>query len=35
VECGFEPLDALLAARDRFETWSQIVLDALADGRLV
>ena len=35
VECGFEPLDALLAARDRFETWSQIVLDGLADGRLV
>lgn len=34
VECGFEPLEALLSDRDRFETWSQIVLDALADGRL-
>ena len=32
VECGFEPLDALLAARDRFETWSQIALDAIASG---
>lgn len=32
VECGFESLDALLAARDRFETWSQIVLDAVAAG---
>jgi predicted NUDIX family phosphoesterase len=35
VECGFEPLAALRADRDRFETWSQIVLDALADGRIV
>lgn len=34
VECGFEPLAALLADRERFETWSQIVLDALVDGRL-
>lgn len=34
VECGFEPLEALLADRERFETWSQIVLDALASGRL-
>jgi len=33
-ECGFEPLSRLLADRPRFETWSQIVLDALADGRL-
>jgi hypothetical protein len=35
VECGFETLEALLAARDRFETWSQITLDALRDGTLV
>jgi predicted NUDIX family phosphoesterase len=34
VACGFEPLAALRADRDRFETWSQIVLDALADGRI-
>lgn len=34
VECGFATLDALLADRDRFETWSQIVLDALGNGRL-
>jgi predicted NUDIX family phosphoesterase len=34
VECGFETLAALRAARDRFETWSQITLDALADGRV-
>jgi predicted NUDIX family phosphoesterase len=34
VECGFESLDALLADRERFETWSQITLDALAEGRL-
>jgi len=34
VECGFEPLDALLADRDRFETWSQITLDAIRAGRL-
>ncbi|MFM7108811.1 MAG: phosphoesterase [Planctomycetaceae bacterium] len=32
VECGFEPLAALLADRDRFETWSQITLDAIAAG---
>lgn len=30
VECGFESLASLLASRDRFETWSQIALDALA-----
>jgi predicted NUDIX family phosphoesterase len=35
VECGFATLDALLADRDRFETWSQITLDALRDGKLV
>jgi predicted NUDIX family phosphoesterase len=35
VECGFATLDALLADRDRFETWSQITLDALRDGTLV
>ena len=35
VECGFESLESLLAARDRFETWSQITLDALASGLLV
>ena len=34
VECGFAPLEALLADRDRFETWSQITLDALAAGLL-
>lgn len=34
IECGFEPLAGLLAARERFETWSQITLDALAAGRL-
>ena len=34
VECGFETLESLLAARERFETWSQITLDALAEGRL-
>ena len=34
VECGFETLESLLAARDRFETWSQITLDALRDGTL-
>ncbi len=34
VECGFDTLAALLADRDRFETWSQITLDALAEGRL-
>lgn len=27
---GFESLTALLADRDRFETWSQLVLDAVA-----
>lgn len=31
---GFEPLAALLADRDRFETWSQLVLDAAAAGLL-
>jgi hypothetical protein len=34
VECGFETLARLLAERERFETWSQITLDALAAGRL-
>ena len=34
VECGFDTLHALLAERDRFETWSQITLDALAAGKL-
>lgn len=29
---GFESLDALLADRERFETWSQITLDALVSG---
>jgi predicted NUDIX family phosphoesterase len=34
VECGFETLESLLTARERFETWSQITLDALAAGEL-
>jgi len=34
VDCGFESLQSLLADRDRFETWSQITLDALREGRL-
>jgi len=34
VECGFEPLAQLLADRERFETWSQITLDALHEGRI-
>jgi predicted NUDIX family phosphoesterase len=34
VGCGFEPLAALVADRDRFETWSQITLDALTAGLL-
>jgi predicted NUDIX family phosphoesterase len=34
VDCGFATLEALLADRERFETWSQITLDALAEGRL-
>ncbi len=29
AEAGFEPIDALLAQSDQFETWSQICLDAL------
>ena len=32
MACGFESLAALLADRERFETWSQITLDALAAG---
>ena len=32
--CGFETLVALLADRERFETWSQITLDAIRDGKL-
>ncbi len=32
VGCGFESLESLLADRERFETWSQITLDALAAG---
>jgi predicted NUDIX family phosphoesterase len=32
VDCGFDTLDRLLADRERFETWSQIALDALASG---
>jgi predicted NUDIX family phosphoesterase len=32
VDCGFEPLESLLADRERFETWSQIALDAIATG---
>lgn len=34
IECGFEPLAGLLADRERFETWSQIALDAVAAGSL-
>ncbi|NBV46588.1 MAG: phosphoesterase [Planctomycetia bacterium] len=34
VDCGFDTLAALCADRDRFETWSQIALDALAAGRI-
>ncbi len=34
VECGFAPLESLLADRERFETWSQIAIDALAAGLL-
>ncbi|MEI6239709.1 MAG: phosphoesterase [Planctomycetia bacterium] len=34
VECGFETLADLLATRERFETWSQIALEALRDGRM-
>lgn len=29
IECGFRPVEELLAHRDRFETWSQICLAAL------
>jgi predicted NUDIX family phosphoesterase len=32
VECGFDTLEALLADRERFETWSQIALDHIAAG---
>ena len=34
VDGRFDTLAALLADRERFETWSQITLDALAEGRL-
>ncbi len=34
VDGGFSTLGELLADRDRFETWSQIALDALAAGDL-
>ena len=34
IECGFEPLADLVADRERFETWSQIALDAVAAGSL-
>ena len=34
VDCGFATLEALLADRDRFETWSQITLDAIREGKL-
>lgn len=34
VEGGFSTLGDLLADRDRFESWSQIALDALAAGHL-
>ena len=34
LDCGFATLAELLADRDRFETWSQITLDALQAGRL-
>jgi len=34
IECGFKPLADLLADRERFETWSQIALDAVAAGSL-
>jgi len=34
VDCTFATLDELRADRDRFETWSQITLDALHSGRL-
>jgi predicted NUDIX family phosphoesterase len=32
VECGFDTLEKLLADRERFETWSQIALDAITAG---
>jgi predicted NUDIX family phosphoesterase len=31
VDCGFRPIDELLANLDHFETWSQITLRALFD----
>ena len=34
IECGFQSLEQLLADRERFETWSQITLDAIALGRI-
>ena len=35
VDCGFAALETLLADRERFETWSQITLDALAANAIV
>ncbi len=32
IGCSFAPIEALLADREQFETWSQITLDALAAG---
>jgi predicted NUDIX family phosphoesterase len=29
LEAGFRPIEAIRASRDRFETWSQICIDAL------
>ena len=34
LDGGFATLAELLVDRDRFETWSQITLDALQAGRL-
>ncbi|MFM7186152.1 MAG: phosphoesterase, partial [Planctomycetota bacterium] len=34
VDCGFATLEGLLADRERFETWSQITLDAIREGKI-